>query len=265
MLDSHSLAPRHSLGQNFLIDHNLIRKLVDAAGVSSADTILEVGPGTGALTEELLSRGAQVIAAELDQGLAGLLREHFQGQPRFSLIEGDALETKRSLAPAITQSLAGRGFKLVANLPYAAATPIISNLLLDYPSCTGLYVTIQREVADRLMASPGSKDYGAHSVIAHVTSTQKLIATLPLECFWPRPKVTSAMIGLERRAAPLVDNPHAFADFVQKLFEQRRKQLGAVLGRNHPFPQGVDPNARAESLSIAQLIELFAVRAEAGE
>src|SRR6185295_4552080 len=105
LLDSHSLAPRHALGQNFLIDHNLIRKLVDAAQVSASDTILEVGPGTGALTEELLSRGAQVIAAELDKGLAALLREHFKDEARFSLIEGDALETKRALAPAIIQAL----------------------------------------------------------------------------------------------------------------------------------------------------------------
>jgi 16S rRNA (adenine1518-N6/adenine1519-N6)-dimethyltransferase len=269
LLESRGLSPRHALGQNFLIDHNLIKKLVDAAHVAQGDTILEVGPGTGTLTEELLARGATVVAAELDRGLSAHLREHFAGEPRFTLIEGDALETKRTLAPAITAALASRPFKLVSNLPYAAATPIITTLLLSHPACTGLYVTIQKEVAERILAKPNTKDYGPLSIITQLTATPKLIATLPLECFWPRPKVTSAMISLERRAAtnasgsdiqhPTSDIPK-FADFIQSLFEKRRKQLGAVLGRAFPFPPGIDPTARAESLATDQLIALFNAR-----
>ena len=266
LLEARGLSPRHALGQNFLIDHNLIKKLVDAAAVDPGDVVLEVGPGTGTLTEELLARGATVIAAELDRGLAAHLREHFAAQPRFSLIEGDALETKRALAPAITAALASRPFKLVANLPSAAATPIITTLLLNHPNCTGLYVTIQKEVAERILAKPGTKDYGPLSIIAQLAATPKLIATLPLECFWPRPKVTSATISLERPGATApssggaLPDLQAFADFTQSLFEKRRKQLGAVLGRAFPFPQGIDPTARAESLTIAQLLALYHAR-----
>jgi 16S rRNA (adenine1518-N6/adenine1519-N6)-dimethyltransferase len=287
LLAQHNLSPRHALGQNFLIDHNLIKKLVDAAHVAPNDLILEVGPGTGALTEELLSRHAQVIAAELDPGLATLLRDHFkdyispnpqpgsavaaatpipnpQSHPTFTLLEGDALHNKRALSPQITAALS-RPFKLISNLPYAAATPIISTLLLDHPLCTGLYITIQREVADRILAKPSTKDYGPLSIIAQLTSHPKLIATLPLECFWPRPKVTSAMISLERRpptdpllaALPQSSILHAFADFTQQLFTKRRKQLGAILGRQCPFPMDISPTARAESLSISQLIALY--------
>jgi 16S rRNA (adenine1518-N6/adenine1519-N6)-dimethyltransferase len=277
LLGSRGLSPRHALGQNFLIDHNLIKKLVDAAHIAPGDLVLEVGPGTGALTEELLARGAHVVAAELDPGLANLLRDHFKDlaaascnpqsaipNPQFTLIEGDALETRRSLAPQVTHALSNRPFKLIANLPYAAATPIISTLLLDHPLCQGLYITIQKEVADRILARPSNKDYGPLSIIAQLTSTAKLIATLPLECFWPRPKVTSAMIALERgatgpssgRALPQSDL-HPFADFVQTLFQFRRKQLGAILGRKIPFPHSIDPAARAESLTIDQLIALY--------
>jgi 16S rRNA (adenine1518-N6/adenine1519-N6)-dimethyltransferase len=290
LLESRGLSPRHALGQNFLIDHNLIKKLVDAARLAPGDLVLEVGPGTGALTEELLARGAHVVAAELDQGLASLLRDHFKNysapptsdisksrrgdpQPTFTLLEGDALETKRSLSSKITDALADRPFKLIANLPYAAATPIISTLLLDHPLCTGLFITIQREVADRILAKPSTKDYGPLGIITQLTSLPKLIASLPLECFWPRPKVASAMLALERRPAndPLLAaltqsaihnpqfaiSPHLFADFVQGLFTKRRKQLGAVLGRDRPFPPGINPTARAESLTIEQLIALF--------
>jgi 16S rRNA (adenine1518-N6/adenine1519-N6)-dimethyltransferase len=269
LLESHSLSPRHALGQNFLIDHNLIRKLVDAAGVGAGDVVLEVGPGTGALTEELLARGCCVVAVEIDRGLAGLLGERFeaasgkshagagQGAGTLTLINTDALAGKRTLAPDVAQAIGGRPFKLVANLPYAAATPIISTILLDHPRCAGLYVTIQKEVAERILARPGTKDYGPLSIVAQLMGEPRMIATLPLECFWPRPKVTSAMVGLVRRESIAVDDPRRFADFCQKLFEQRRKQLGAVLGRNRPFPQGIDPAARAEALSIQQLIELF--------
>jgi 16S rRNA (adenine1518-N6/adenine1519-N6)-dimethyltransferase len=274
LLESKGLSPRKTFGQNFLIDHNLIRKLVDAAAVSTGDTILEVGPGTGALTEEFLARGANVIAAEIDRGLAALLRERFtpnssnpqstirNPQSHFSLIEGDCLQDKRHFSEPITKALGAAPFKLVSNLPYGAATPVMSVLLTDYPQCPGLFVTIQREVADRLTAKPGTKDYGTLSVIAQVAAEVHQIAVLPPECFWPRPDVTSAMVSLKRRERPLVENVRAFGDFCQQLFEKRRKQLGAVLGRSRQWPEGIAPTDRAESLSIEQLISLFRAQPE---
>jgi 16S rRNA (adenine1518-N6/adenine1519-N6)-dimethyltransferase len=267
LLASRGLSPRHSLGQNFLIDHNLIRKLVDAADIKPGDLVLEVGPGTGALTDELLARGGQVIACELDRGLADLLRERL-ADPRqtlnapaiaaFSLIEGDCLESKRELAHPISAALAGRPFKLVANLPYGAATPLLLTLLIHHPECSTMHVTIQREVADRLVAAPSTKDYGPISIVAQALCTVERVATLPPECFWPRPDVTSSMISLVRRPAPHTDNPAGLAAFVQTAFSKRRKQLGSTLGRGFPFPSGVKPENRIEELSIAQVVALAA-------
>lgn len=260
LLESRGLSPKKSLGQNFLIDHNLIRKLVDASAVTAGDLVLEVGPGTGTLTEELLTRGCQVIACELDTGLAALNRErlgnHPELGPRFTLIEADCLEHKRALSSEITTALAGRPFTLVANLPYSAATPLMLTLLISVPTCRSMHVTIQREVADRLMAAPGTDAYGQISILAAALAEVRHIATLPKECFWPRPDVTSAMISITRRPDPLTDDPAALAEFTQRAFAQRRKQLGSVLGRNLPWPADVDPTMRAEALSVDQMIRL---------
>jgi 16S rRNA (adenine1518-N6/adenine1519-N6)-dimethyltransferase len=260
LLESRGLAPRKSLGQNFLTDHNLIRKLVDASGVQSRDAVLEIGPGTGTLTEELLARGCRVVACELDRGLSALLRERLGTNPNFTLIEGDCLDTKRTINAAAIEALGQGPFRLVANLPYGAATPVMSVLMTSHPNCIGQFVTIQREVADRLAASPGSKDYGTLSVIAQTASLVTIIAKLPPECFWPRPDVTSAMVSLTRLATPRSDNIPALADFCQSLFEKRRKQIGAVLGRDGPWPEGILPTDRAEALSVDQLILLYRSR-----
>jgi 16S rRNA (adenine1518-N6/adenine1519-N6)-dimethyltransferase len=256
LLESHGLAPRKALGQNFLVDHNLIRKLVDASGASPGDLVLEVGPGTGTLTEEILARGCRVIAAELDRGLAALLRERLGANPNFTLIEGDALASKRELNPQIITALGNGPFRLIANLPYSAATPVMLALLVDFPRCRSMHVTIQREVADRLLASPRTRDYGPITVIAHALATVERLATLPPECFWPRPDVTSAMVSLTRRPDPLTAHPRRLAEFVQSLFTKRRKQLGAVLGRGFPFPGGITPDQRAESLPVEKLVAL---------
>jgi 16S rRNA (adenine1518-N6/adenine1519-N6)-dimethyltransferase len=161
-------------------------------------------------------------------------------------------------------------FRLIANLPYGAATPLITNLLLDYPNCPGLFVTVQKEVADRLGAAPDTADYGPLSVIASATAHVEKIAKLPPECFWPRPDVTSAMIGIRRRPDPLTPRAHDLADFIQSLFEQRRKQLGGILrdkfSVRDPFayPPGVTPKSRAENLSPQQLLALM-IAVESGK
>ncbi len=262
LLESRGLAPRKKLGQNFLLDHNLIRKLVDAAGVGAGELVLEVGPGTGALTDELLARGCEVVACELDAGLAALQRERqaeAQADGRFALIEGDCLAGKRGLNPAVLGAIAGRPFALVANLPYGAATPLMLALLCD-ERCTGQFVTIQREVADRLLAGPGSKAYGSISVVAQTLARVERVATLPPECFWPRPEVTSAMVSLRPTADHGIRDRAAFALFCQRVFSNRRKQLGKVLGGIEPaaaLPEGVEPTERAERLDVGTLAGLF--------
>ena len=264
MLEERGLAPRKSFGQNFLVDHNLICKLVDAAAVGDRDVVLEVGPGTGTLTEELLARGCRVIAAEIDRGMCELLRERLGGNPLFTLVEGDCLDGKHAFAPALVSALlgamafrpAGSSFTLVANLPYGCATPVMMVLMAGYPACRGIFVTIQKEVGDRLMARPGTKEYGPLTVLALATCEVERVATLPPGCFWPRPSVTSAMISLRRRAAPQHPDPSRLLAFCHRLFEHRRKQIGSILGRDRAFPDGISPTDRAEALSLGQLMEL---------
>lgn len=257
MLDQRGLAPKKSLGQNFLIDHNLIRKLVDASGVGEGDLVLEIGPGTGTLTDELLDRGCRVIACELDNGLCALLRDRFAGSERFTLIEGDCLAGKRALSPALYTALGDRTLTLVANLPYGAGTPLLLILLTRYPHCRGMHVTIQREVADRVMAGPGSESYGSISVIAQALADMTRVATLPPQCFWPRPKVDSAMISIHRKGTPLASDPVTLADLCQRVFTQRRKQIGtACRNLGLTLPPDIPPIRRVFELTPTELVKL---------
>jgi len=263
MLEARGLRPTKALGQNFLIDHNLIRRLVTEAAVGSGDLVLEIGPGTGALTEELLARGCRVVASELDRGLADLLRERFAGEPRFTLVEGDCLANKRAIAPAVLEAMGGEAFTLVANLPYQAGTPAMLALLTREPECRGLAVTVQKEVADRMAASPGTKAYGTLGVVAQAMGEPRIIATLPPECFWPRPSVTSAMVVVPRREPPVVPvgaEAVRLASFCTRLFSLRRKQLGGawkMLGFDPGrLPAGIDPIVRVEALTPAQIAKL---------
>ncbi len=308
LLDSIGATPKRSLGQNFLVDHNLIRKLVDAADLSPGDLVLEVGPGTGTLTEELLARGCDVIACELDDRFAALNRERLSGArfctppARFRLVHGDCLESKRQLSRAVVEALyphpltagGGRGwaetpptagveqehphgdatkppdpsFKLVANLPYGAATPLLMTLIIDHPACERMCVTVQSELVDRLTARPREKDYGPISVIASLSCDVTKIATAPPGCFWPSPEVTSAMVRLVRRtgaATPSGEHLRRISAIAEMLFQKRRKQIGgmwkdvhAALGvpaldvlTAHPELAHVKQTMRAEELTSA--------------
>lgn len=301
LLESRGLSPRHRLGQNFLIDKNLILKLVDAGmGSASASApgerrtpplqtplppplVLEIGPGTGALTEALLAHpgGARVVAVELDAGLAALLRERapelLQRHPESTLtvVEGDCLadsggrEVNREALAALGTS---EPFVLVANLPYAAGTPLMLALLTRHPArCRRLAVTIQREVADRLAAGPSTKEYGTLGIVAQAMARVTRIANLPPECFWPRPEVHSAMVLLEVREEPLTHNPVGLAAFCQRIFSQRRKQLGSILGRDFPFdhptlaPFAIKATDRPEAVSVAGLAAMAEVESARGE
>lgn len=274
LLESRGLSPNKALGQNFLCDHNLIRRLVDESGVKAGDVVLEVGPGTGALTDELVARGCAVIACELDRGLAALIRERFA--ERITLVEGDCLAGKHALNPEIVAALAGREFTLVANLPYGAASPLMAMLATEFapgnphrnPTCLGQFVTIQKEVGQRLRAPSGTEDFGELGVLVQSMCEVKRVAVLPPECFWPRPKVTSemaAIVPLARLGKPVrTSDPARLARLCRLLFGQRRKQIGSILGRAEmgslgPLPGGVEPTHRAEVLSIEQLEQLAAL------
>ncbi len=261
LLAQRGLVPRKRFGQNFLHDHNLIRKLVARSGIAPGDLVLEVGPGTGALTEALWELGAEVIACELDRDMAGITRERWEAWPAksaaFTLIEGDCLDGKRALSPQIDAALAGRPFRLVANLPYGAATPLLATLASERPDCLGQFVTIQREVADRLCAKPGCGEYGPLSVIVRVFARVEQISTLPGSCFWPEPDVQSAMVAVEPLAPRPAVDPAALSTLLHSLFSKRRKQIGATLGRERTLPTGATHTMRPEELSPEQFVALL--------
>ncbi len=250
--------PRHRFGQNFMIDQNLVRIVADAGDIAAGDLVIEVGPGTGTLTEELLSRGAEVIAVEIDRDLARLLRERFADQARFKLIEGDALSSKHALNEELAATLrVARPRKLVANLPYNIASPLVIELLIAGVDL--LAFTVQKEVADRLRAPAGSDAYGPLSVTAQLLSRVELLRTLPPQAFWPAPKIESALVRMTR-------NDHLGAEaaevgrFVHQVFSFRRKTLRRALaqaGYQAPESLGFDLQLRPEEFPPTQLLELF--------
>ncbi len=271
------IRPRTQHGQNFLIDHNLLRVLVDAADVGPQDVVLEVGTGTGALTMLVARSAAHVVSVEIDPQLAQLAREELQGFANVTLLQQDALRTKNRLDDAVLAAVAAqravdpqRRFKLVANLPYNVATPVLTNLLaLDDPPVS-MTVTIQKEVADRILARPSTKDYGALSVWVQCQCTARVVRTLPPEVFWPRPKVASAIVHItldpQRRAA-IADREY-FHQFVRAVFLHRRKYLRSAVRSTLPGPPstqqidaalheaGIDGSSRAEQLDVPSLLRL---------
>jgi 16S rRNA (adenine1518-N6/adenine1519-N6)-dimethyltransferase len=269
LLASRGLHPKHRFGQNFLHDHNQLRKLIDAASITPGDLVLEVGPGTGTLTEALLDAGAEVIACEIDHDLAALLRDHLGD--RITLIDGDCLNKGRALSPDILAAIEDRPFMLVANLPYNVASPLMSTLLIEHRNCSGQFVTIQKEVADRLLAAPGSKAYGPLGIIIQAFAEVRRIGAVPPSCFWPAPQVTSAMVAIHpfplapgSAGGPPSVTPttsaaqrRAFARFITDLFTKRRKQLGTILGRDANLPPGVAPSMRPEQLGVPELRAVF--------
>lgn len=272
LLAIHNLAPAHALGQNFLVDQNLLTRLIDTAAdratLTEGSTVLEIGPGTGVLTEAMLERDWKVIACELDGGMCRLLKARLAEQIAsglLTLIEGDCLTNRHALSADLRAALDAPptdSFTLIANLPYGAASPVMAICAAD-PRCRGQFVTIQKEVAERLRAPVGSKDYGELTVMVRAFCAVEKIATLRPECFWPRPKVTSEMVALTPLDKPRTRDAAALQAMCHRLFTQRRKQIGSVLGRDFLFPRGIDPAARPETLDIEALDALATIARDA--
>ncbi|OYT73787.1 MAG: 16S rRNA (adenine(1518)-N(6)/adenine(1519)-N(6))-dimethyltransferase [Chloracidobacterium sp. CP2_5A] len=227
--------PRKRFGQHFLRDANILRRIVAAAEVTSRDLIVEIGPGRGALTEQLLERAAGVVAFELDRDLASWLDGRFSSR-RWRLHSGDVLDA--DLAACIAQARADFNLpeapvKVVANLPYNVSTPILEKLLLARQALTDIVVMLQREVAQRLAAAPGGKDYGYFSVIAQAYFEVRRLFDAPPGAFQPPPKVMSSVARLTPRANALAppDLETSFRRVVGVAFEQRRKMLSGSLTR----------------------------------
>lgn len=257
--------PRHQFGQNFMIDQNLVRAVADAGMLSRDDLAIEVGPGTGTLTEELLDRAGRVVAVEIDRDLANLLRQRLGSRANFTLIEGDALAGKHALNPQLLEAVeqarsAGHRVKLVANLPYNIASPLVIEMLLAGADL--LAFTVQKEVALRINSPAGGEDYGPLSVMAQMLAQVELLRTLPPQAFWPAPKIESALVRLTRDDR-LGSDARPFGGFVHALFSFRRKTLRRALAQAGYDPDaalgavGIDGQRRAEEFSPKTLLELF--------
>ncbi len=271
LLSSAGLRPQKKLGQNFLIDGNLMTKIVDAAAIEPDDTVLEIGAGTGSLTEMLLERAARVVAVELDRGLAELLADRLAGRDSLTLLHEDVLKTKSQIAPAVLDALRhaadGRPALLVANLPYHIASPILIDLLLcDVPFARFCF-SVQREVADRITARPSTKDYGPISILLQLCGTVQKITHLPPQAFWPAPKIESTALRIDIDLSRFPDKAllRQFSELLRLAFSHRRKTLNYNLKRQyepaHFVPAcaaaDIDPGIRAEALSPEQWYELF--------
>jgi 16S rRNA (adenine1518-N6/adenine1519-N6)-dimethyltransferase len=230
------IAPATRHGQNFLIDLNLVDLIVNSADLGRQDVVLEVGTGTGSLTAMMAKRAAAVVTVEIDGHLYELASEQLLDLPNVTMLKLDALRNKNNfddrVIEAVREQLAvdtSRRFKLVANLPYNIATPVVSNVLLWPHVPHSMVVTIQKELADRMTAKPSTKDYGALSVWMQSQCAVETVRVLPPSVFWPMPKVTSAIVRIvvdpARRAA--IPDLHYFHQFIKSLFFHRRKYLRA--------------------------------------
>ena len=257
--------PRQQFGQNFMIDQNLVRLVAEAGEISGDDVVIEVGPGTGTLTDELLARAGQVVAVEIDRDLAAVLRRRFEGRDGFGLIEGDALAGKHALSDGIMGVIreaqgAGRRVKLVANLPYNIASPLVIEMLIAGVEL--LAFTVQKEVAMRIRAGAGADDYGPLSVMVQMLAGVEVLRTLPAQAFWPAPKIESSLVRL-RRHDRLGSRARDFGQFVHTLFSFRRKTLRKALTQGGYDAErllsaaGIDGARRGEEFSPEQIYKLF--------
>ena len=269
------LRPVSRYGQNFLVDLNLVDLIARSAELRKTDVVLEVGTGVGSLTTKLADQAGAVLSVEIDMNLHQLASEELAGRPNVRLIQGDALRNKNSLRADLMDQIRdaliriGKDsrFLLVANLPYNIATPILGNLLHQTPPPDVMVATIQKELADRIVATPSTKDYGALSVWMQSLCKVQVVRVLPPAVFWPRPKVHSAIIRLDTQhdwVSKFADLDH-FHQTVRALFFHRRKYLRSVVisamkGRmtksevDEVLSQlGHQESARAEELTVEQI------------
>jgi len=260
----HNVSFHKSLGQNFLIDGNTVRAIADAANLGPDDVVVEIGPGIGALTQELAERAGRVIAIELDRGLLPVLEDNLGAYSNVRIVSGDALEL--DFNDLVGESGGGAAeYKIVGNLPYYITTPLIMHVLERGFNFTFFVLMIQKEVARRIVAAPGTKDYGILSLAVQYYTVPELALKVPQTVFMPRPEVDSAVLKLERRKSPAVNvaNEQLFFKVIRAAFGQRRKTLlnalaNARLGVSKEELQamlgatGLNPGRRGETLSMEE-------------
>lgn len=268
ILQKYNFSFRKKFGQNFLIDGNILEKIVEAAQITDTDCVLEIGPGIGTMTQYLAERAKSVVAVEIDTNLIPILNDTLSSHNNVKIINEDIL--KVDINSIVEEQNGGNPIKIVANLPYYITTPIIMSLLEKHINLQSITVMVQKEVADRMQAGPGTKDYGALSLAVQYYTKPEVITKVPASCFMPRPNVDSTVIRLTRYEQPPVealDEEYLFA-VIRASFNQRRKTLmnglsnagnlgiskeraAAVLEQ-----MGLPSQIRGEALTLEQFTEL---------
>ena len=276
LLDSAGVRPNKRFGQNFLIDLNLMRLLIDTANIQNNDVVLEVGSGTGSLTSGIAEKAGYCVSVEIDAVLANIAKGQLADKPNVGIIAADALKNKFEIEPVVIDALNraraihnGR-LLLVANLPYIAATPLIINLVTGPIIADAMFVTIQKEVADRMTSQSGVKDYGILSILMAATGEVRHIRTLKPTVFWPQPQVNSAFISYVRDPEKIkaVKSVEMLSRVAGALLQHRRKMLKSCckltadqLGEIKNWPEilnqlGIDPEIRPDNLTPEQFVAI---------
>ena len=269
ILDKYGFSFQKKFGQNFLIDENVVKKIVREAGVTKDDFVLEIGPGIGTMTQILCENAREVVAVEIDTKLIPILRDDtLAAYDNVTVINEDIL--KLDIVKLAEERNGGRPIKVVANLPYYITTPIIMGLFESHVPLDSITIMVQKEVADRMQVGPGTKDYGALSLAVQYYANPKIVLNVAASCFMPRPNVDSAVIKLERYEEPPVKvmDEHLMFGIIRASFNQRRKTMTnsvcncAALGISKEMllealqKCGLLPTVRGEALTLAQFAKL---------
>ena len=274
LFSARGIRPRRSLGQNFLVDPNLLQVVAGAAELTRDDVVLEIGAGTGSLTEVIASQCGQVVAVEKDEYLGKIARESLASMQNVKLVSSDILEksgaiAKRAMQPVEEILNGGRcsHFKVAGDLPYSVATPVIMGLIETDPMPELIVATVQLEVAERLVAPPRTKAYGFLSILVQSQAKVELIRKLPPWVYWPSPKVWSALVRIRPLRRPEAQTLAALRNVASALFGQRRKTAANALvmkgiaeskdaAEKMLAQVGVEPSRRADALSVEETVQL---------
>ena len=270
IIQKYGFAFQKRFGQNFLIDPHVLDKIIRAADLTREDLVLEIGPGIGTMTQRLAEAAGKVVAVEIDPKLIPVLKETLAGYENVRVINQDIL--KMDIHALVREENGGRPIKVVANLPYYITTPILMGLFERHVPVDTITVMVQKEVADRMQAGPGAKDYGALSLAVQYHAAPYLVANVPPNCFIPRPRVGSAVIRLTRHPEPPVQvaDEKLLSALIRASFNQRRKTLLNSLNNSPEIPftkeqiaaaidgLGLSPSVRGEALTLEQFAALCA-------
>lgn len=265
VLEAHGFSFQKKFGQNFLIDGNVLDNIIDAAGITKDDFVLEIGPGIGTMTQRLCEEAREVVAVEIDSNLLPILDDTLSTYKNWSVINQDIL--KVDIKKLAEEKNGGKPIKVVANLPYYITTPIIMGLFESHVPLESITIMVQKEVADRMQEGPGSKEYGALSLAVQYYSNPEIVCEVPPSCFMPQPKVASSVITLKCHENPPVEcNEKLLFTIIRASFNQRRKTLQNGLSNGTHFTKeqiteaiekaGFSSTVRGETLSLEDFANL---------